>query len=795
MTKKIVLIFLLFNTFVYAQGYIFFSDSPNNLYYDPSWGFASSGSYVELINNNKFPVDVNTKFSGTNALRLSWKSVSGGDWGLACAGENWVARDITNMDSIQFYVYANTQVNNTDLPMIFIEDTGNNKTPKHKLSDYVSFPISNAWKKISVPLSIFKNNPGNVDLTKIKTIYFGQNQSNNDGNTHTIYIDELVMTKNSGYIPPTPTNVSAKGYQKHIEVKWDLINSNEIGGYRIYRKTNNQFNLVGSVDKSNRYFIDFGHEIGFSAEYKVAAVSTSSVESPHSDIVTATTKEMTDDEWLDMLQEATFRYFWDYAHPVSGLARERLGSGNTVTIGGSGFGVMAILVGIERGFISRDEGAAQILKIVTFLKNKANRFHGIWSHWLNGETGNVIPFSQYDDGGDLVESAFMLQGLLTTRQYFNLNNQVENNIRTICTQLWEEAEFDWYKRYAGSDLLYWHWSPNYGWQMNMPIRGWNEAMICYLLGIASPTHPIPATCYALGWAGSANYVNNGTFYGHKIYVGYNYGGPLFFTHYSFLGFDPRNKKDRYANYFINNRNTALVHYDYAVANPNNFPNYSANEWGLTASDDPYGYKVHEPINDNGTISPTAALSSFPYTPEQSMKALKGFYNNQGDKLWGIYGFKDAYNQKLNWYASSYLAIDQGPIIVMVENYRSGLLWNYFMQNPEIQPMLNAIGFVYDSTTAVVDNNNITVNNFELKGNYPNPFNPSTVIEFSIPFPDYVKVEIYDMLGNKIDMAAEGYFNMGINKVTWNANGRASGVYFYKILYQGKSLLGKMMLVK
>ncbi|HPN39258.1 MAG TPA: hypothetical protein PL041_12725, partial [Melioribacteraceae bacterium] len=325
MVRKFVLFLLLVNSVMFSQGYIFFSDSPNNTYYDPSWGFSSGSSFLELINTNKFPVDVNNKFSGTNSLRLNYKSVASGDWGLACAGANWVVRDISNMDSIVFYAYSNENINAIDLPVIYVEDIGNNKSPKHKLSQYVNTSINNTWIKVSVPLSIFKNNPGNTDLTKIKTVYFGQNAENNDGNQHTLYIDELVITKNSVYTPPTPANVSAKGYQKHIEIKWDLVSSSEIGGYRIYRKTDSQFAVLGTVDKSTKYFIDFGHNPGFNAEYKVSAISTSLSESPLSEVVTATTKEMTDDEWLDMLQEATFRYFWDYAHPVSGLARERLG--------------------------------------------------------------------------------------------------------------------------------------------------------------------------------------------------------------------------------------------------------------------------------------------------------------------------------------------------------------------------------------------------------------------------------------------------------------------------------------
>ncbi|MFH0735600.1 MAG: glucoamylase family protein [bacterium] len=798
--KLYTLLFLLFTCagFINAQSFIFFDDSPNSTYYETSWGFVSGGSTLELINSNKFPVDVTVKYSGLNCLRLRWKSISGGDWGLAAAGANWAARDLSDMDSIVFYAYSNTAISINDFPLIFIEDTDNNKTPKFKISDYITSFEPLSWNKVKIPLDIIKQNHGSADLTKIKTIYFGQNTANNDGVEHTLYLDELKTTKGTNVPPAVPTNVIAKGYFKHIDISWDLSTEFNIGGYRIYKLINGNYQMIGTANSSDRFYIDFIGNTDIQASYKVSTINSSLTESPLSAVVTATTSPMTDDEWLDMLQEATFRYFWDYAHPVSGLSRERYGSGNTVTSGGSGFGIMAILAGINRDFITREQGTERVLKIVNFLKNKAQRFHGVWPHWLNGETGVVVPFSQYDNGGDLVESCFMLQGLLTARRYFNQNNSDEDSIRSIITQLWEETEFDWYRRTTFSNFLYWHWSPNYAWQINMTLQGPNEAQICYLLGIASPTHSIPASLYQNGWASSSHYLNGKTFFGYKQYVGWDYGGPLFFAHYSYLGFDPRDKKDQYANYFLNNKNIALIHNAYCATNPNNY-GYNSSIWGLTASDDPTGYRVHEPVNDNGTISPTAALASFPYTPDKSMAALKGFYNTYGNKIWGIYGFTDAFNVTQNWYASSYIAIDQGPIIAMVENYRSGLLWNYFMSNPEILPMLNAIGFVPDTTTSVYDDINIP-SDFEILGNYPNPFNPSTTIVYTIPTTGKVNIEIYDVLGNVVNTLFNGLADAGKNEIIWNgynSNNQkiSSGVYIYRITFNNIILSKKMLMVK
>ena len=406
-------------------------------------------------------------------------------------------------------------------------------------------------------------------------------------------------------------------------------------------------------------------------------------------------KNLSDNELLELVQKQTFRYFWDFAHPVSGMARERsneaYGYGNeVVTSGGTGFGVMAMIVATERGWISRDSAARHLLKMVRFL-DKADAYHGVFPHWLNGTTGKTIPFSRKDDGADLVETSYLFQGLLCVRQYFNQDNNLESELRNRINSLWHEIEWNWFTK-GGEEVLYWHWSPNNGWAMNFPVRGYNECLIMYVLAASGTRYPVSNSVYHRGWAQSNFFKNGKEFYGIKLPLGFDYGGPLFFSHYSFLGLDPTNLSDQYANYWEQNKNHTLINRAWCIDNPGKFKGYGENCWGLTASDNFEGYNAHAPGNDLGVITPTAALSAFPYTPEYSMLALKHFYFDLGDKIWGDYGFVDSFSESRNWYAKNYLAIDQGPIIVMIENYRTGLLWKLFMSCPEIKAGLKKLDF-------------------------------------------------------------------------------------------------------
>jgi hypothetical protein len=415
---------------------------------------------------------------------------------------------------------------------------------------------------------------------------------------------------------------------------------------------------------------------------------------------------VSDDSLFTLVQHNTFQYFWKGAEPVSGAACERIHLDNdypdndktVVTSGGTGFGIMAILVGIERGFITREEGFNHLVKLTNWLA-KADRFHGAWPHWMYGETGKLKPFSKNDNGGDLVETAYLVQGLLCARQYFQQGSEQEKLLASKIDTLWREVEWDWYQN-GGKNVLYWHWSPDKQWTMNFPLEGYNECLITYVLAASSPTHTIPATAYHEGWARKGAIRNDSTHrqYGLHLALKHNgapqFGGPLFWSHYSFLGLDPRHLKDSYADYWQHNLNHTLINYKYCVENPLHYKGYGADCWGLTAGYSINFYAAHSPAEDKGVISPTAALSSFPYTPRQSMAAMRYFYDSLGATIWGEYGFYDGFSEQFNWTKPWYLAIDQGPAVVMMENHRSGLLWKLFMSAPEVEIGLTKLGFTH-----------------------------------------------------------------------------------------------------
>ncbi|OUJ75503.1 glucoamylase family protein [Hymenobacter crusticola] len=406
-------------------------------------------------------------------------------------------------------------------------------------------------------------------------------------------------------------------------------------------------------------------------------------------------RKLSDEQLLDLVQKQTFRYFWDFGHPVSGMARERSNKSfdygdEVVTTGGTGFGLMAIIVAAERKWITREQAAERVLKIVNFLW-KADMYHGVFPHWMDGATGKTIRFSLKDDGGDIVETSFLYEGLICARQYFTKDTPAESQLRNKILWMWENVEWNWHTQ-GGQNVLYWHWSPNNGWSMNHQIHGWNECLVTYVLAASSPKYAIEKKVYDQGWA-TGDYFKNGKKYlGTTLPLGFDYGGPLFFSHYSFLGIDPHGLKDQYADYWQQNQAHTRINYDYCVSNPKKYKGYGKNSWGLTASDSYKGYAAHSPTEDLGVISPTAALSAMPYAPAESMLALKHFYNDLGDKIWGEYGFVDGFSEQHDWYAKSYLAIDQGPIVGMIENHRTGLLWKLFMSSPDVQRGLKNLGF-------------------------------------------------------------------------------------------------------
>jgi hypothetical protein len=784
MRYTLILLFVFMSLFLNGQSYLYFQDSPGNDYYDYSWMELTSPSELERKvepDLRKFPVEsVITAQQGVNSLRLKWRSVSGGSWLAIAAGDAWTAKDISDTDTMVFWLQSLEGIASGDLPQVFVEDVTNRKSIFTGLPGWSGDLPAGVWTRITIPMTLFLDSGDGVDYTQIKTIGFAQLAD--DGAEHTLLIDNMRVNKGDGSSPQAsiPQGVTAKAWEYHVEVSWDPNPEAYVSAYEIERSVigETDYMIVAEVEPEMTVYIDWVKPFGEQVEvsYRIRALNGVNEPSDPSEAASATTRSLTDEELLDMVQEYTFRYFWDFAHEASGMARERNTSGNTVTSGGSGFGIMSIPVGIERGFITREEGVARVLKILDFLST-ADRFHGAWSHWINGNTGKVIPFSTKDNGGDIVETAYMAQGLLTIRQYFDGDTPEEKQIVEKATELWEGIEWDWYRR-NDSPSIYWHWSPDYNWDMNMTVTGWNEAAIVYLLAIASPTHGVPASLWHTGWAGSSSYTNGNEFYGYRLYVGWDWGGPLFFAHYSFLGFDPRDKADSYANYFDQNRNHSLIHQAYCQANPKGFSGYSEVCWGLTASDDPVvGYQAHEPWSsrDNGTITPTAALSSFPYTPEESMLALKHFYRELGEDTWGWMGFLDAFNQQRHWVAGSYLAIDQGPIILMIENYRSQLLWDLFMSNEEIQPMMDAIGFHAQANGIKPSPAGTALSVF------PNPSNSVQRIVFTLAAESEVSLDIYSVTGSRVQSIISGQtLQPGQHFYEVNGSSLNPGVYLARL---------------
>ncbi|MDX2285070.1 MAG: glucoamylase family protein [Bacteroidia bacterium] len=769
-----------------AQPVSFFMDSPNARYYDTGLAFQSGSSSIARTGptQDKLPVQREVQaLQGSNSLRLSWTSQPGGNWRALVIAPGFPFQNITLADTLAFWAYAPEGLAQHAWPLISMEGApGATVSRAYRLRGYAPALAPRTWVRVKLPLDLWFSDPQqtNIDFNQIKAIIFSQDSA--DAQPHTLYIDEVMaFGGNFQPAPPAaPAQWSAQGYDSHVELRWAALPPANLAGCLIWRSADGgaTWQAVRKAAPADTLALDFVGPGGFAdLRYRLAPVNAVGQPGPLTPEVQAATRVFSDEELLDMVQRYTFRYFWDFGHPVSGMARERNVSGDLVTSGGTGFGILGMLAGAERGYVTRAQALARLLQLVSFLET-ADRFQGAFPHWMNGITGDVIPFSQYDNGADLVETAFLMQGLLTARQYFSGSSPDEQLLRQKITALWEGVNWNFFRR-GTRDFLYWHWSPNFAWQMNFPLRGYNEGLIVYLLAEASPTYSPPASIYQAGWAGS-NYLNGNSYYGFRLDVGPARGGPLFFAHYSYLGFDPRNLRDAYTNYARHNRFHSLVNQAYCISNPEGHAGYSAECWGLTASDDPLvGYLAHEPTasGDNGTLSPTAALSSMPWTPWESMAALKHFYRVRGSGLFGPMGFYDAFNPSLGWVADSYLAIDQGPILAMIENYRSGLLWQHFMANPEIAPALAALGFTADSTGGGVGvEPDAGVLPLSV---YPNPAGQAGAwAEWVLPQTGMAELTLLDPQGRLV-WRYEGHFAAGTSGIRVPAPG-ASGLYLLRL---------------
>lgn len=677
-------------------------------------------STLEAV-DGRVPVATDRFTSPPNALRIRWKSAPGGDWQvrLSAQGRDWRKFEMAG-DTLAFWAYADSEINESNAPRLYMIDGNGRGTDAMPIVLGHDRIPAGRWVRVLVPvtknIALYRGTDDRAPFNPRAAVSLSFMQGLDDGREHTLWVDDFMMVDSAAPVdttaPGAPGTLAVTGYERHCDLSWQPA-SGDVVTYRIYRSDDGRdFAPVGTQRGDRNRHMDFHGPTGRTVHYRVTALDAAGNESAPTAVATATTRPMDDSALLDMVQQGCFRYYWEAGHPSAGMAPEILpGDENLIAAGGNGFGIMALIVATERGFVSRADGAARMLKISRFLAG-ADRFHGVWAHFMDGRTGKAIPyFGKYDNGGDLVETAFIIQGLLAARQYFDRDTAAEREIRDTATRLWREVEWDWYRQRPDSDVLYWHWSPDHGFHIGHPLIGWNETMIIYLLAIASPTHPVPASLWHTGWAGRSDlhlryrrnwartthgdqFTNGNTYYGIKLEVGEGNGSDLFFTHFSFMGFDPRGRRDAYTNYFKNNRAIALIQQAYAIENPLKFKGYGADCWGRSAGVNAAGGRAL-PRDDNGTINVMASLSSMPYTPAESMAALRHFYRDLGDRVWGTYGFHDGFNESQNWFDEDYMALNQAPIVVMIENQRTGLPWRMFMANPEIAPALSAIGFTPD----------------------------------------------------------------------------------------------------
>jgi len=770
-----------------AQGVRLFRDGTGGTYWDLSYGYASGGSAVEVINGSKAPLEYATRWRGTSSLRMRYTAQTGGDWLLGVANTAWTPVDGAQLDSLVFWAYSSAALAASDLPYVFIEDQNNTRTPRYPMAPYNPAGLpAGVWTRLVMPLAPIKAGPGSANLSVMNKTFFAQTPAGTMNVQRTVYVDELRWVRSDLTLPLTPTGVQASAGERHVDLGWDLPVPSDVESYRIEHRVNGAWTPWVWASAEDGGVALWAGAPAVACTLRAVTEDWSFRESAPTAEFTATTGSLDDAAFLDMIQRSTFRYFWQSAHPVSGLIRERSSSGDICATGGTGFGIMAIPVGIERGFITRSQGTARVLQVLTFLANTAERHWGAFPHWIHGVSGQHVGFlGPSDDTVDLVETSYLAQGLLTVRQYFDGAGVDETQIRALATQLWEAIEWEAFIP-TGQTVLRWHRSPTTGLSADN-IAGWNECMITYLLAVASPTHPVATSLYHAGWARNGAMLLGQSYYGYPLYVGYAYGGPMFFAHYSFVGFDPRSKHDAYANYYTHNRNHALVQVAYGAANPLGRTGYSALAWGLTASDDPYGYSAHEAYtNDNGTLTPTAALSSMPYVPQQSLATARYFYDTYGASLWGYEGFRDAFHPGLGWTASDYIAIDQGPIVLMIENRRSALLWNRFMSNPEIAPMLAALGFVADTNAAVdVPPAAATPPRGLRLAAFPNPSAGALSFVLELPTAGRAEVEVFDLAGRRMAVTQHGWLAAGRHALPWDGRGAdgapvAPGVYLARV---------------
>lgn len=800
-------------TFVLAQGkpdvIVFDEDDPVGVgYYDASFGYTSGGSTLAMLGptSDKLIIASDHYYTGSQSGRLQWKSATGGFWKIFIASIGWATRDVSGYDSVFFYINSREAIPAASLPKVGLESSTNISTPTVDMGTYLvsgTDADTTTWQRVSIPLTAFEPY-GGFSLSNFKDVNFSQGIA--DNTVYTMWLDNMRIRAKETVIdttlPASPNNVVTRAGDRSVVLHWDRNTESNLLGYNVYRaqSLSGPFTKVTTTSLTLQSFADVGVSNGQSYYYFVRAVNTNQGESPNSDTVSATPQSfLSDAEFLDYLEQTAFDYFWYESNPSNGLIRDRSATYSPSSIAAVGFGLTAIGLGIDHGWITRAEGRDRTLATLRTFWEKPQGpaatgtigYKGWFYHFLEMDTGLRSGSSELSS----IDTGLLLAGILYSKQYFNGSDSTEVGIRSLADSIFNRVDWNWMAN--GGSALTMGWHPESGF-INAWWIGYNEAMILYIMGIGSRTNPIPASMWNSWTSG----------YSWQTHYGYSFVNfpPLFGHQYSHCWVDFRGIADSYMRsagitYFENSRRATLAQREYCIANPGGFVGYGPYVWGLTACDGPgstgyYGYIARGAppgTNDDGTIAPTAPGGSISFAPEYSIPALRYLYDQFRTDIWTGYGFRDAFNITANWWDPDVIGIDQGPILIMAENYRTQAVWNLFMQNEEIQRGLQLAAF--DTVTAIPSDALEVPYRYELDQNYPNPFNPSTIIRYSLGKKGMVAIKVFDVLGREVATLVNEEKNPGSYTVVFQANSLASGVYYYRLEAGGVVLTKKTILIR
>ena len=671
-------------------------------YYDSSVPVITPPSQLTTVVSpygGKLPILTNQAFTGTQSGLLQWTSAPGGNWMVFIACPGFQAHDITGYSNVVLFVNGPQSIPATNLPQVGLESTTSQRTAAVNLGAFLSHGLdgdTNTWQKAVVPLAAFQPY-GQFSLAQFKDVFFSQGAADNV--TRTMWLDNMRITDE--YIPSAPGSLVARAGDRNVILHWSPNPEADVADYNVYRSsfTNGPFGLLNPQPDLLSRFTDFGVTNGQPYFYLVRAFNGAWVESSNSIVVSALPHSFASDtEFLDYLQQVTFDYFWYEANPTNGLVRDRSEPLSAISVAAVGFELTGIGIAIDHGWISRDQGRQRVLTALrTFWNGPQGTnttgmigYKGWFYHMLGLNTATRDGQSELSS----IDSALLLAGVLYVRQYFNANQSDEAEIRSLASAIFNRVDWQWMAN--GGNSLTMGWLPESGF-LSWRWIGYDEGMVLYIMGLGAATNPLPAVQWSSWTSGYVWHTN----YGYA-YVEFP---PLFGHQYSHCWVDFRHIGDAYMNsrsssYFENSRRATLAQQAYCVANPGGFAGYGSSVWGLTACDGPgygsyagYTARGAPPAqNDDGTIAPTAVGGSLPFAPEICLPTLRHFYDRFLTNVWCDYGFRDAFNLTANWWDPDVIGIDQGPILLMAENYRSQAVWQRFAQIPEIQRGLQAAGF-------------------------------------------------------------------------------------------------------